>query len=77
MVPLFSTLLRLLGLLFGFADLSLQLGLQLVGALVLGHFPQHQLQAPQLILRRLRAAWLDGEVKSEEDEKEMLANLIR
>ncbi|MGZ9220632.1 MAG: CCA tRNA nucleotidyltransferase [Anaerolineales bacterium] len=29
------------------------------------------------ILRRLRAAWLDGEVKSEEDEKEMLANLIR
>ena len=28
------------------------------------------------ILRRLRAAWLDGEVKSEEEEKTLLNNLI-
>lgn len=29
------------------------------------------------ILRRLRAAWLDGEVKTEEEELRMLSNLIR
>jgi tRNA nucleotidyltransferase (CCA-adding enzyme) len=29
------------------------------------------------ILRRLRAAWLDGEVKSEEEEKMMLQDLIK
>jgi tRNA nucleotidyltransferase (CCA-adding enzyme) len=29
------------------------------------------------ILRRLRAAWLDGEVKSEEEEKKMLQDLIK
>jgi tRNA nucleotidyltransferase (CCA-adding enzyme) len=29
------------------------------------------------ILRRLRAAWLDGEVKSEEEEKKLLENLIK
>ncbi len=29
------------------------------------------------ILRRLRAAWLDGEVKTEEEEKELLNNLLR
>jgi tRNA nucleotidyltransferase (CCA-adding enzyme) len=28
------------------------------------------------ILRRLRAAWLDGEVKTEEEEKELLNKLI-
>ncbi len=28
------------------------------------------------ILRRLRAAWLDGEVKSEEEEKKLLTNLL-
>jgi len=29
------------------------------------------------ILRRLRAAWLDGEVKTEEEEEKLLSNLIR
>ncbi|HUF00127.1 MAG TPA: hypothetical protein VMN99_12795 [Anaerolineales bacterium] len=29
------------------------------------------------ILRRLRAAWLDGEVKTEEEEKNLLTNLLR
>jgi tRNA nucleotidyltransferase (CCA-adding enzyme) len=29
------------------------------------------------ILRRLRAAWLDGEVKTEEEEKALLENLVK
>jgi tRNA nucleotidyltransferase (CCA-adding enzyme) len=29
------------------------------------------------ILHRLRAAWLDGEVKTEEEEKSLLSNLLR
>lgn len=29
------------------------------------------------ILRRLRAAWLDGEVKTEEEEKQLLSNLLQ
>jgi tRNA nucleotidyltransferase (CCA-adding enzyme) len=29
------------------------------------------------ILHRLRAAWLDGEVKTEEEEKNLLSNLLR
>jgi len=29
------------------------------------------------ILRRLRAAWLDGEVKTEDEELRLLSNLIR
>jgi len=46
----------LFGLLPRFADLLLEFRLEFVGALVLGHLPQHHLEAAQLLVGRRRAA---------------------
>src|SRR5262245_14868123 len=51
-----ADLFRMLCFVLRLADLGLQLRLQLVGPLVLGDLAEHQLQAAQLVFRRLRAA---------------------
>src|SRR4051794_40016066 len=54
----FSCFFGLLSLVLRFADFCFQLGLQLISPFVLGNLAQHQLQAAQLFLWRLRAAVL-------------------
>ena len=57
-MALFARLFGVLRFLAGLADFGFQLGLELVGPLVLGDLGKHHLEACQLVFRRRRPAVL-------------------